>query len=109
MNDEQKKNLKAVLEVGVTVQAISTIVAFCIRTGKTEFLTKLNKSIAELNKTLTDEEKQDLRKDMDAAMDQKAKEFLTELGAELSEEELDKIVSELKSLASNQAIPPSNG
>ena len=99
MNDEQKKDLKAVLEVGVTVQAISTIVAFCIKKGKTDFLTKLNGLIEELNKTLTDEEKEELRKDMDAAMDQKAEEFLTELGTELNEEELDKVVSELKTIS----------
>lgn len=107
MNDEQKKDLKAVLEVGITVQVVSTIITFCIKKGNTDFLTKLNELIAELNKTFTDEEKEELKRDTDAAIDQKAEEFLTELGAELSEEELDEVVSELKSIASNQTVPAS--
>ena len=97
--NEEREDLKAVLEVGLTVTTIGTIVSYWIKKEKNVFLQKLNELIAEFNKTLNDVERRELRDDLDRAIDRKAEELLTELGAELSEEELDQVVSELKLLS----------
>ena len=97
--NEEREDLKAVLEVGLTVTTIGTIVSYWIKKEKNVFLQKLNELIAEFNKTLNDVERRELRDDLDRAIDRKAEELLTELGAELSEEELDQVVSELKILS----------
>lgn len=98
--DEQTQDLKAVLEVGLAVQTIAVIVSFCIKRNKLEFLSKLNELIASLNNSLSDEEKKELRSDLDRMIKQKSEDFLIQLGSELTEEEINKALSELKSIAS---------
>ncbi len=99
---QARETLKAALQVGLTVQMVSVVCAFAIKKGKEDFLKKLNDLILELHGTLSEEEKKELQEDTNAMMEQKAEELVTSLGEELSPEELEQVVGEIKSLAQNQ-------
>jgi microsomal dipeptidase-like Zn-dependent dipeptidase len=94
-----KENLKAVLQVGLTIQMVTVIVAFAIKTGKTDFLTKLNEIILEMSKSLTDEEKKELQQDTDSMIAQKADELVKNMGDTMSPEELESAINDLKEIA----------
>lgn len=94
-----KENLKAILQVGLTIQMVSVIVAFAIKKGKTDFLTKLNELILEMSKTLSDDEKKELQTDTDTMIAQKADEMIKNMGENMSPEELEQAISELKDIA----------
>lgn len=100
---QARETLKAALQVGLTVQMVSVVAAFAIKKGKEDFLKKLNSLILELNNSLTDDEKKELQSDTNAMMEQKAEELVTSLGQELSPEELDTVIQEIKDLAQTQA------
>jgi hypothetical protein len=97
-----RETLKAALQVGLTVQMVSVVATFAIKKGKEDFLKKLNELILELHNTLSEEEKKELKSDTDAMMEQKAEELVTSLGEELSPEELDAVVKEIKDLAQQE-------
>lgn len=97
--DNAKENLKAVLQVGLTVQMVSVIVAFAIKKGKEDFLKKLNTVLLEFNQGLSEEEKKELTEDTNRMIDTKAEELVESLGETLSPEELDEAINEMKQLA----------
>jgi flagellin-specific chaperone FliS len=97
-----RETLKAALQVGLTVQMVSVVATFAIKKGKEDFLKKLNDLILELHNSLSDEEKKELQDDTNAMMEQKAEELVTSLGEELSPEELDTVVKEIKDLAQTE-------
>jgi|SRR6185369_4981034 len=99
---QARETLKAALQVGLTVQMVSVVATFAIKKGKGDFLKKLNDLILELHNSLSDEEKNELKSDTDAMMEQKAEELVTSLGEELSPEELDTVVKEIKDLAQQE-------
>lgn len=99
-----KENLKAILQVGLTIQMVSVIVAFAIKKGKTDFLTKLNELILEMSKTLSEDEKKELQTDTDTMIAQKADEMIKNMGENMSPEELEQAISELKDIAQQQNI-----
>lgn len=100
---EARENLKAVLQVGLTVQMVSVVVAFAIKKGKEDFLKKLNDLILELNGTLSEEEKKELQENTNRMIEIKAEELVESLGVTLSEEELKYAVDEMKNLAQETA------
>lgn len=95
-SDAQKQNFKKVLEVGLMVQTISVIVTYCMKNGKKEFLEKLNEIITELYDSLGEKERGELKADVDAMINQKAEEVLSELSLELPEDEVEKVVEQIK-------------
>lgn len=95
----ERENLKAVLQVGLTIQMISVAIAFAMKKGKEDFLKKLNDLLLELNNGLSDEEKKELGEDTNRMIDQKAQELVTSLGEQLSEEELKAAIEEMKNIA----------
>jgi len=99
---EARENLKAALQVGLTVQMISVVVTFAIKKGKEDFLKKLNDLVLELHSGLTDDEKKELQEDTNIMMDQKAEELVESLGEQLSPEELETVVKEIKDLAQSE-------
>ena len=92
-------DLKSVLELGLTLQTILAIIAFGVKKNNEDFLKKLNSLLVEFQSSLTDDEKKELKADVDRMMDQKAEEFLTQVGLEAGEEGIDKAVEEVKKLA----------
>lgn len=100
---DARETLKAALQIGLTVQMVSVVTAFAIKTGKEDFLKKLNDLILELHGTLDEEEKRQLQDDTNAMMEQKAEELVTSLGEDLSSEELEQVVGEIKNLAQNDS------
>lgn len=92
----QKANLKAILEIGLTIQTFGAILAFAVKRGKRDFLIELNKLTISLTKSLSEEEKTELRKDIETMLQQKAKEFLTVTGQEIGPDKLDEVVDILK-------------
>lgn len=96
--DEQmaRENLKAVLQVGMTVQMVSVAVTFAIKKGKEDFLRKLNDLLKEMTESLSEEEKKELREDTDVMIQTKAQELVASLGKDLEGEELEKALEELK-------------
>jgi hypothetical protein len=99
---QARETLKAALQVGLTVQMVSVVSTFAIKKGKEDFLKKLNDLILELHNSLNEEEKKELQEDTNAMMEQKAEELVTSLGEELSPEELDTVVKEIKDLAQTE-------
>lgn len=102
-NKMAKENLKAVLQVGLTIQMISVVIAFAIKKGKTDFLTKLNQIILEMSNALTEEEKKELQEDTDTMIAQKADEMIKLMGENMSPEEIVQAISELKDIIVQQA------
>jgi hypothetical protein len=96
---DEQNNLKSVLELGLTLQTVLAIIAFGAKNGKEEFLKKLNDLLVEFQGSLNDDEKKELKADVDRMMDQKAEEFLTQVGLEAGEEGIDKAVEEIKKAA----------
>ncbi|MCS7092543.1 MAG: hypothetical protein NZM26_04285 [Patescibacteria group bacterium] len=94
-----KDNLRTVLQVGLTIQMISVIIAFAVKKGKTDFLTKLNQLIVEMSKSLTEEEKKELQSDTNAMIEQKAEEMIKQMGESMSPEELEQAINDLKEIA----------
>ncbi len=84
---------------------ISVIAAFAIKKGKEDFLKKLNDLLLEFNTSLSEAEKKELQEDTNRMIEIKAEELVTSLGEELSPEELDQVVDEMKNLEQ----PLSNG
>jgi hypothetical protein len=94
-----REDLKAVLQVGLTVQMISVIAAFAIKKGKEDFLKKLNDLLLEFNTSLSEDEKKELKDDTDKMIETKAEELVESLGENLSEDELKTAIDEMKNLA----------
>lgn len=97
-----RENLKAVLQIGLTVQMVSVIVAFAIKKGKEDFLKKLNGLLLEFNGGLSVDEKKELQEDTNRMIETKAEELVESLGETLSEDELKQAVDEMKQIAQSQ-------
>jgi hypothetical protein len=94
-----REDLKAVLQIGLTVQMISVITTFAIKNGKEDFLKKLNELLLEFNTGLSDDEKKALQEDTNKMIETKSEELVESLGESLSEEELKSAVDEMKNIA----------
>lgn len=101
--NEARENLKAVLEVGIAVQTIAVIVTFAIKKNKEEFLRKVNDLFVEFQKSLTEEEMKELGEDINMMIDQKAGEIAKSMGEELTEEELNAALTEIRKATEVQA------
>ena len=93
---EQKKNLLAVVELGLAMQSMGVVVGFAVKKNRQDFLQKLNELVKSFLDSLTDEEGKELGGELKAMMEQKAVEFLSGLRGKMSEEEVEKVVAELK-------------
>ena len=96
--NQQKEDLKAIIEMGLRVQGVAVAATYAIKTSKQEFLKQLNELLVNFINSLSETEKQDLRKDMDVMMETKAEEFLINLGINLNDQEMTEAVKMLKSL-----------
>ncbi len=97
--ESAREDLQAVLQVGLTVQMVSVIVAFAIKKGKEDFLKKLNDLLLEFNQGLTEDEKKELSEDTNQMIETKAEDLVESLGEQLSEEELKAAIEEMKQIA----------
>lgn len=97
MNEEEnKKLLNDVLQVGLTVQSIAAVITYALKNNKQDFIKKLNSLLEEFNNSLNDQEKEELTKDIEVTIEARSEEFLKELSNELSEEEMDEAMRFLK-------------
>jgi hypothetical protein len=88
-------DLGQVVEVGLRLQAVLVVLALAIKLGKTELLTDVNAAVEKFVAGLSEPEKEELKKDMNAMMDQKADQFVDELSKTLKPEEVDKVIADL--------------
>lgn len=102
-NKEARENLKAVLEVGIAVQTIGVTITYAMKKGKEDFLKKLNDLLVEFQNGLSEDEKKELGEDVNTMIDQKADELIKSLGEELTEEELEAAITEIKEATKEQA------
>jgi DNA-binding MarR family transcriptional regulator len=97
-SDKQKEKLKAVINIGISMQLISTVIAFAAKNNKTDFLEKLNELIKSFVEGLSDEEKKKLQEDINLMLESKAGEFANELGKKLDPQQKNEAVKTLQSL-----------
>ena len=105
LNKSQKTNndkqiLKKILETGLGIQAIGVVATFALKKNKVELLRKLRQEIENFVNNLRDDEKKELREDLDLMLENKADEFTDELLKQLDESEMQKVADELKTVAS---------
>lgn len=89
------KDLRALLEVGFSIQAVDAFVSFCLKHERSEELKKLRELIESSVASLSPEERKELSGDMDALLREKADRLLDDLEATHSQEEIDELVAQL--------------
>lgn len=97
--EQSREQLKAILQVGLTIQMISVVIAFAMKKGSEDFLRKLNDLLLEYNTHLSPEDKKELADDTNRMIDQKAQELVESLGEQLSPEDLQSVIDEMKHIA----------
>jgi hypothetical protein len=97
MNQSDKsQNLKSILNIGSQTATLEAIFVYAIKKGKIEFIKTLDNQVKGFWDQLSEAEKQELRDDVNTMLNKKAEDLVVELSSELPEEEVKKVLSDLK-------------
>lgn len=102
--DQELKDLKNLLEIGLAVESLSVIMAFCLKKEKTDTINKIKKLVTEFQESLTEPEKKELAEDMESMMRAKTEQIFSNLESTLTPEELNELLTSLQT--DSQSKPP---
>jgi GTP1/Obg family GTP-binding protein len=103
LDNDQLKELKSLFELGISVESISIVVAFCLKHDRQETLHKFRKLLEEFNSSLSAADKQELENDLKMFIDAKMADVARELKTSLTQEEINDFLKELKQIEPNSA------
>src|SRR4030042_6711325 len=98
LDANQIKELRTLFELGISVESLSVVAAFCLKHDRHETLKKLHQLVKEFNSSLTSNEKQELENDMKVLIEARMADVARELKTSLTDEEISDFVEELKSV-----------
>lgn len=101
-----KKNLNILgqlINLGLSAHVLSVIFTYAVGKKKTDFIKKIKDLVDSFQESLSEDEKKELGEDIKKMMEQKADEFLEEMGKSASPEEIEEYLTQLKSANSPAA------
>ena len=97
LDKQDKKIALTIIELEMFVQTLICVVHFAVGNHKSEFMKKLREMVDAFPSSLSETERGYLQKEIDAMIEKKTGDLLTEMEKELSHEEAKKILNQLVS------------
>jgi len=98
-DEEYKNNLRQIIDIGVKSQTVAAVFSYAATKGKNAFLKNIDSLVDQFVKGLSEDERKELQEAVSSMLRKRAEDLVVELGSEFSEEEVRRVLSEIKALA----------
>lgn len=96
-DDKQKQEILNLMGLGIYAQYLGVIFGFCLTHNKQEQVKKITQMVVDFEKSLSEEEKGELKQEFEKMLEVKVDEIASNLNGQMSPEEAQKLLSDIGS------------